>query len=197
MYQLPANQILCRLYKVPYDPTTFNKTAASNPYRGGRFDSVDGSFSYLYFGSSVSVAVAETLLRYTPGDNIADPVIVNEQNIARTGIAWIRTDRPLDLVDLTGLGLHRIGQPDGWLTSCEAEDYPRTRFWAVALRDWAPDAVGFRWRPRHNNDEFAYVLFGDRVKADSLLKDHVRRTSSVSGRRILEKALSEFGAYIE
>jgi hypothetical protein len=73
------------------------------------------------------------------------------------------------LVSLHGPGLSRIGQ-DTWLTSCDAIEYVYTRAWALGIRGWVPDAAGFAWRSRLDDSKFSYVLFGDVLTADSLVK---------------------------
>ena len=49
---LNAGTVWWRMHSDAFDPTTFNPTSATNPFRGGRFDSSDGSYSYLYAGES-------------------------------------------------------------------------------------------------------------------------------------------------
>ena len=194
---LPEGADLCRLYRVRFGPLSFNSAAATNPYKGGRFDSPDGSYTYMYCASTPSAAVAETLLRYVPGSGVETPTIVHEKNIVGSGLVRIETCRPLQLIDLTGQGFHKIGQTDDWLTSCEADQYPQTRHWANALREWVPEAHGLKWRARHDNNEFAFVLFGDRLTADTLRRQSVRLLSSPSGRVYLEELLAEYGAVVE
>ncbi|NQW73554.1 MAG: RES family NAD+ phosphorylase, partial [Actinobacteria bacterium] len=47
------------------------------------------------------------------------------------------------------------------LTKCDADQYELTRAWAHALRTWFPQVDGFQYRPRHDEDAFAWVLFDD------------------------------------
>jgi hypothetical protein len=194
-YELPAKSLLYRLYRHKYGALAFNPTTQANPYRGGRFDSADGSYSYLYAASSIRAAVAETLLRHASVGSTKGRILP-ESAVRDLAVVRIRTTRVLSLVDLTGAHLHNIGQHDGWLTSCESHYYPQTRHWAVALRGWSESAVGFRWRPRHDNNEFAFVLFGDRTPADSLISEWSRRSISRSGREALEDALAAYGAAV-
>ena len=63
--------VLWRMHSDAFDPTAFNPTQVTNPFAGGRFDSSDGSYSYLYAAENRDVAVAETLLREIPQEDFA------------------------------------------------------------------------------------------------------------------------------
>jgi hypothetical protein len=193
--ELPTGSVLFRVFSRRYGPLSFNPTAQTNPYRGGRFDSPDGSYSYLYAANSDRAAIAETLLRHAPIESTKGRILPASQ-IDGQGIVQIQIARSLQLIDLSGPGLHGVGQYDSWLTTCESCFYPQTRHWALAIRKWEPDIHGFRWRPRHDNSGYAYVLFGDRTPADALLKKRSRYSSSLSGRKIFDGALDVYGVVI-
>ncbi|MEY2453549.1 MAG: hypothetical protein QOD92_3123 [Acidimicrobiaceae bacterium] len=167
-----------------------------NPYLGGRFDSFDGSYSYLYAGDTASVAVAETLLRYVPATDIRKPRLVRKREIKDKQLSEVLVLKPLTVVQLFGTGLHAIGQQDGWVTSCDADHYPQTRTWAVAIRDWSPMAAGFAWHPRHDNDRLAFVFFGDRLSIDSLKSGRTHRAATRAGRRIIATELHRYHALL-
>ncbi len=130
---------------------------------GGRFDSADGSYAFLYAGSDPVACVAETLLR----DRNAVPYRVPAKRLLGLRLSELEVARDWVVVNLFGPSLSAIGQ-DAWLTSCGPADYPVTRRWAAAIRAWAPAASGLVWRARHDNDRFAYVLFSDRSPHDAL-----------------------------
>jgi hypothetical protein len=71
-------------------------------------------------------------------------------------------------VSLRGADLGHVGQ-DAWLTKCSAEHDAVTRRWAAAIRRWVPEAQGLVWRSFRDEDRYAYLLFGDRVGADTLV----------------------------
>lgn len=52
---------------------------------------------------------------------------------------------------------------DAWLVDADGPaDYPRTRYWAQALRRHADWAQGMVWQSHRCRPRLAYVLFGDR-----------------------------------
>ena len=61
-----AGTVLYRLHSSHFAPTAFNPIKADNPFKGGRFDSHEGTYAYLYAGSSYAIAIAETLARDVP-----------------------------------------------------------------------------------------------------------------------------------
>ena len=156
--ELSAGSRLWRIHSDDFAAGSFNRTVPG-PHRGGRFDSYDGSYAYLYAGADTTAAVAETLLRDRPPSGHTFRIPAARLYAIRLSSLVVRHD--LTLVRLHGSGLSAIGQ-DAWLTSCGADEYGRTRQWAAALRAWAPWAQGLEWRARHDDDRLAYVFFEDR-----------------------------------
>lgn len=122
-----------RVHSGDFAGDEFNYTTANDPYRGGRFDSHQGDYGYLYVASSLGAAVDETLIRDEPFDSVGARVILRSTVRARI---WsellIRSE--LRLVDLSSVdGLSCLGQ-DYWLTDCDSHFYPQTRAWAAAIR---------------------------------------------------------------
>ncbi len=149
-----------RIHNNKFAPNQFNHTRADDPYAGGRFDSARGDYGYLYLGSSEQVAVDEVLLRDTPFAATGVRVL-SSSVLANRDLSRLRVDVELPVVDLvTAQSLAQVGQ-DYWLTDCDSFAYPHTRVWARAIRKWAPAVAGFVWRPRHNHEELAWVLFSD------------------------------------
>jgi hypothetical protein len=155
---LPAGTLAWRIHRASYAATSFNPTAHPSELSGGRFDSLDGSFAYLYLGDSPEAAVAETLCRELPFDGRAR--LVPRNRLTGLVLSQIQVVDDLPVVLLHGAHLTQVGQ-DLWLTKSEARDYVLTRRWAVAIRAWAPSAVGFAYRCRHDEDRSAWVLFSD------------------------------------
>lgn len=166
---LPVGKILWRIHRSRFHSTEFNQQPVTNPYAGGRFDSVAGDYSYLYAGDSVHGAVVETLLRDIPLANAGEPRVLPGVALKGRLLSRVVVARPIKLVSLHGPGLSMIGQ-DGWLTNCDAMDYVFTRTWAQAIRGWVPNAAGFAWRSRLDDSRLSYVFFGDVLTADSLVK---------------------------
>lgn len=138
-----AGSTLYRIHSASYSPTEFKDQAADNPFRGGRFDSPAGDYRYMYAARQLGGAVAETLLRDVPLTDVGEPRVIALAALKGRRISRIRLIRPLRFVDLSGSGAHAFGQ-DTWLTKCDASGYPFTRHWAVKIRQWCPEAAGFR-----------------------------------------------------
>lgn len=136
----------------------FNPTRQPTALKGGRFDSVDGSYAYTYLGDGLSGAIAETLMRDLPLSGAPRELRLGALRGRR--ISRVRIIRPLTVLDLCGPALTHVGAPLG-LTKCEPAEYLTTRAWAATLRTWLPHVAGFRYRPRHDENAIAYVLFDD------------------------------------
>lgn len=161
---LPEGMMLARVHSDGFAATAFNSTPAPTADRGGRFDSLDGDYGCLYAGEDGRVAVAEALLRDIPFPE-GGPRQLPFRAIRNKSLSWLETTTALSLVSLRGADLGQVGQ-DVWLTKCEAVEYVRTRRWAAAIRRWAPDAAGFVWRSRRDEERLAYVFFEDRIPED-------------------------------
>jgi hypothetical protein len=150
---------LYRVHSAVYRGNEFNPEPATNPRRGGRFDHTSRGEAFLYAGSTIGAAIAETLMRDLPSEPTARYVPFGQ--LQGRAISRLRLRREMTLVLLRGRGLSELGQ-DRWLTTCEAVDYPSTRKWAAAIREWVPDAAGFAWLDRLQ-DRFAYIFYRSRV----------------------------------
>lgn len=185
---------LIRVHTPSHRADAFNPTAQPTAARGGRFDSTDGSYAYTYLGDGAGAAIAETLMRDMPLDgqdrrlrscDLVDP----DRHLARVQVV-----RPLVVVDLCGPALNHLGAPLE-LTKCEAGQYGTTRLWAEAIRFWCPTAAGFVYRPRHDENTRAYVLFDDGPDAPHprargalvAMNDPGVRLASVQGLRVVRR----------
>jgi len=104
----------------------------------------------LYAAADVHGAFIETLGRVT-GQNRVDM-----QTLRETCCAYITAARPLNLVDLTGAGLARIGA-DARL--CTMDDYALCARWALALWSHPQQPDGLYYRARHDQERFSLALF--------------------------------------
>lgn len=179
--KLASGTRLFRMHSDEFDSLTFNPTVASHPLRGGRFDSDDGAYSYLYAGEDFETVIAEALVRDLPSGPIP-PRLIPRVQLARKVLSELVLGQSLQVVSLIGADLGHVGQ-DAWLTKCAASDYALTRRWAAAIRAWAPKAAGFVWRSYRDEERDAYVLFGDRVPRGAL--GHVSSIAADSGRGLL------------
>lgn len=191
--ELPLGTVLWRIHSKNFSATEFNPTPAKSVYSGGRFDSVDGAYSYLYAGGEVQGAVVEVLLRDVPASSAPAGAALPDAKLANRVLSPIALRRPITLLALHGPGLLALGQ-DKWLTGCDAHEYPHTREWAYSMREWYPKARGFSWRSRLDDSQMSYVLFGDRVSADTLIKqDRGVALPTLRGKKILRPILQEYG----
>ena len=85
--------------------------------------------------------------------------MVPKRTWAELAVSELVVTADMDTTACHGAALSHLGQ-DPWLHNCEPRRYLRTRTWASAIRDWAPDASGLIYRCRNNNDRLAAVLFG-------------------------------------
>jgi hypothetical protein len=178
-----------RVHSDSFEPAQFNPSIPTR-FSGGRFDSTDGSYAYLYAGSDTIAAVAETLLRDRPASG---PFLVPRKRVQGKWLSRLRLVRELLVVVLHGAGLSAIRQT-AELTSSGAGDYASCRAWALALRVDAPAACGFEWRPRHDNDRLAYVFFADRCSSSDFVSERSYGLIDGYGRGLLKRALARHGA---
>lgn len=118
-----------------------------------RFNAPAGEFGILYAALSERCAFIETL-----GQAARNKLITLDQVSAR-GLARIRSRRPLNLVNLTGNNLVKLGA-DSRLCS---GSHDVARRWSKALHDHPSSPDGLYYRARHDDDEYA-VAFFDRVQ---------------------------------
>jgi hypothetical protein len=71
--------------------------------------------------------------------------------------------RLLRLTQLHGHGFHRVRATRTALIETEADRYPDLARWGQALHDCPAEPDGIVWRPRHYDDSYACIWFGDRV----------------------------------
>ncbi len=185
---------LFRIHSRTFGPTDFNPTAAASPFRGGRFDSVDGSFACFYAGQDADVAVAETLLRDLTADG--GPRLLPFSALRGRMLSTIAVRADTELTSLHGAGLQQIGQ-DSWLTKCDAHEYPQTRHWALAIRSWPPRTAGFVWRSKRDDDRFAYVLFEDRTPRGALAPLATVPLDAGVGLVAVRRSLARYGVVLK
>lgn len=153
---LPAGTTLWRVHSRRFGCTQMNPTAQPTVDAGGRFDSIDGAFAYLYAADSVDGAIAETLCRDLPSA-LRGPRIVPRAAVTGRILSPITVTADLSVAALHGAHLTVIGQ-SLWLTKCDAAEYLLTRQWAAAIFAADPSLEGLAYRPRHNEDHRAWML---------------------------------------
>jgi len=86
---IPADTSLWRIHSATRGAAELNPTARPRVRVGGRFDSLDGSYAYLYVGDIPAAAVAETLCRNLPVDQ--SPRLIPRAKIAGRVLSELRT----------------------------------------------------------------------------------------------------------
>jgi len=165
---LSAGTVLFRVHQKRFSAEVFNPVPSHRYYGGGRFDATDDDpYPYLYAGSTVDVAVAETLLRDLSPDDTGTRQLPRSKVTGRR-ISSVEVTVDLELVSLrSGTDLGAVAQ-DTWLTMCEPRDYAQSRHWGHWIRSYAKSAVGYVWLSRREPGAAAYVLFGDRLSPSAI-----------------------------
>lgn len=144
---------------------------AFNPGMGvGRFhplvdQSTGGPIPTLYGSDRMRGALSESVFRNVPVSGPAKRV----RRTALEGVCFsiLAPTRDLQLANLSGDGLRRLGLRRNEFIDSPASNYPHARRWAEAIhRDTPVD--GLLWVSRQNDRALAVVLFGDRVGAADL-----------------------------
>jgi hypothetical protein len=151
---LPAR--LFRISRFRSGEPYFGRSAANRFDDPGRVRS--RRFGTCYLGSSLEVAIAETLLHDelpdSGGFSVALPEIENRFVVRFKGA-------PLKLADLTGASLKSL-VGSGGISTIMPYDVPQR--WAKALHQHGDGVDGLVYMSRHVNDERAVVVF-DRAGA--------------------------------
>jgi len=155
----------------PWDATTglYAADAFNASGRGdARFSPLAGATAgtwvpTLYAAASLDAALMETVLHDVPYPSQGHIHDLDRTLAAGLVASAIDIARPLQVADLTQLGLQRMGLRVSQLFETNACDYPRTRAWAGWLRQALPQAQGLLWMSARHAEVPALVLFGDRV----------------------------------
>jgi hypothetical protein len=120
---------------------------------GNRFDDPDKRYGTCYFGCSLALALAETLLHDAVA--VRGRFAVHPHTIAGRFVLGF-SGSPLRLADLTGASLKRLGGHAGLSGNAS---YRLPQRWSQALHRHPDQVDGFIYMSRHLNTEQAVVLF--------------------------------------
>lgn len=167
---------------------SFNHSGQGNarfsPLRDGA-----GVIPTLYAARTLEGALMETVFHDVPFPSHAHIHDLERDLQSDLHASEIETAEPLRLVDLTKIGLQRIGLRVSEMFETNADDYPRTRAWATWLRAALPRAQGLYWMAARHPEGAAMMLFGDRVPAGVIRRAH-SASRAVSDPAILSCMLS-------
>lgn len=159
--RLDAGSIAFHVHPAAYGGLAFNPHRdPSKPSRFSPWPTPGGvAIPSWYGGITQAGALYETVFRDVVGrvDRSIPRVALLDRRLSVVVI-----QRPLELLELHGAGLASLGL-ETWLTACTKERYDETTAEAARLHSAFQGAQGFIWRSRINNDEFSFVLLGDRV----------------------------------
>ena len=140
---LMTSQPWFRIYGLGYAPLYFGKTGDN------RFDLPDGKTGVCHVAADEAGAFVETL-GHTTGTRV-----LTQSALRNRGIAELHTRRPLQLVDLTGAGLARIGADERLCTG----DYTVAQRWSAAFFRHPQKPDGLCYRSRHDPDRLCAALY--------------------------------------
>lgn len=115
----------------------------------GRFD-IQNTLGVLYLAETLPGAFIETFGRRLGVS------YVSREFIRTRNLFAVESDRPLQLVDLYGSGLAKLGA-DSELTS--GRNYQLSRSWSRAIYEHPQQVDGIRFFSRHDNTQLCWGLF--------------------------------------
>jgi hypothetical protein len=164
-----ATPVLWRVYPQKYDVDGFNDTPLGN----ARFSPIEVAGSIvatLYAGSTLDVALMETVWHDAPIPSHDFDLILKAATEPRR-VGSFKPSGALRLVDLTAVGLRRLGLTRSNVIDGDQADYPITRQLCTWLYENKPEAQGVCWISRQNDEGWAVVLFKPRLGDISLAVD--------------------------
>jgi hypothetical protein len=163
---ITAGHSLERVHPNAYGPAQFNDTGAGDarfsPIRNGNGDIIPTA----YAADTYEGALMETAFHDVP--NGPPPKIVRKKKLETLVRSTLRTTAPLVFADLSSVGLKTTNATKGELIESTGADYPRTRSFAEAVHAEHRAIQGLRWVSKQHDQEFAYLLFGDRIDDSAL-----------------------------
>lgn len=166
--------LLWRVYPEKHGVGGFNGTGLGN----ARFSPVHSAGEVvpnLYAGATLDVALMETVWHDAPTPSDGFHLVLNESTETRR-VGSLKLSAPLHLVDLTTVGLRRLGLARADVIDSEPLDHAITRQLAAWLYEHKPQAQGICWTSRQFDEGKAVVLFEPRmgsVKLAPETKDEV------------------------
>lgn len=164
-----ALPLLWRVYPRRYGVDGFNATRLGSA-RFSPLEVAGAIVPTLYGGSTLDVALMETVWHDAPTPSDGFHLLLKGATEPRR-VGSLKPSAALHLVDLTTVGLRRLG-----LARCDVIDsdqtaYPITRQLSAWLYENKPNAQGICWISRQNDEGKAVVLFEPRLASVKLAVD--------------------------
>jgi RES domain len=150
-----------------YAPQEFNDSGLGNA-RFSPLQCENRVIPTLYAAATLEGALMETVLHDVPYPSQGHIHDLERDLGSDLRASAVQTTVPLQLVDLTKIGLQRMGLRVSALFETDADDYARTREWAQWLHAALQSAQGLYWMAARQPECAAMMLFGDRVPHGAL-----------------------------
>src|ERR1043166_7620972 len=98
LVDLPAGTELFRIHSNKFSALEYNPNAPVTPWDGGRFDSEDGSYAFLYAGADFAGAAAEVLLRDIESQDLLARSIIPRRVLKGRSVSTFEIVQTLRLV---------------------------------------------------------------------------------------------------
>ena len=112
-----------------------------------------------YGAETGTIALAETVLRRAA----ASTGILHHVELRGLSLAKVSFQHDLDLIQLNGIGLRKLGLTRERVIDTGPSAYPDTAKLAQVLYDANPGAQGIVWPSRQSDDGDAFILWGTRL----------------------------------
>lgn len=178
-----------RVHRLAFKPAQFNPGGAGVQGRFHFFTDPSGVVVPILYGAdSADGAIAETVFR-----DIRSGGVMLVGRLAGLAIAQLTPRRDLQLIELHGYGLKRLGLHPNELTSTDPTEYAQTLAWAKSFHGAVPDADGLVWMSHQFNTSRALMLFGDRVDEADLSAGSPLPLMFGTGLEAVERSANEAG----
>ena len=164
----------------PLPPGTNAKKFSRIPRN--RWDAPNSEFGVWYGADSLETALLETVLRFAPYQNTAFNL---EQAPYQVGI--LTTNRPLNLVDLSGQHLKTIGMT----ASVAYGKYTTTRAWSKVIQSHPSKPDGILYCSKHNLSTKCLALF-DHTCEDALTLEKFSSIHNQDWQEDLERTIKKY-----
>lgn len=171
-------------------PLAFNASAAVRRFRPV-YDA--GAVVPTAYGAETgTIALAETVLRR--GAPIGG--VLHLYELRGLGLAKVGYPHDLDLLQLNGAGLRKLGLTRAQVIDTEPSAYPDTAAVAQVLYDANPDAHGIVWTSRQADDGRAFILWATRLDAAATILEGPVRLDDAQGLALVRAACERFGVLL-
>jgi hypothetical protein len=165
LFNWKKDSLLVRCHNARFGPASFNPGLGSGRFHP--FEDAQGSVvPILYAAGHPDGAMAETVFHDVPARGPAKRI--RRSSLKPLLLSALSCDRDLNLAQLFGFGLRRLGVTRQKLIEASDQQYRRTNAWARALHGCDEKIDGLVWVSRQNDDVRSVVLFGDRVPSSAL-----------------------------